>query len=84
MIDARQAAKATADQVAMMTSELGKGLEKVISAAIQQGSCKATFYPRNQFETTKAMELLTDYGYQAVVKPAADQRDNDRIEISWG
>lgn len=68
----------------MMTAELSKGLEKVISAAIQQGSCKTTFYPRNQFEATRAIEMLVEYDYRVDLHHAKDQRDNDRIEIAWG
>lgn len=84
MLTASQAAQASKDSLDSMTAELEDKLQKAINAAIAQGSCKATFYPRNAFESENAVALLFDHGYAAERAPARDQRDNDRIEIQWG
>lgn len=83
MINATEAAAKTAEKVKSMTAELEANIQKVLDAAISQGSCKATFYPRNRFDVDNAMILLGGSGYGIKVIDAKDQRDNDRIEISW-
>ena len=83
MISAKEAAKQTAESIVQMTNVLAARLQEVISASIKQGSCKATFYPKNKFEAEHAVLLLENQGFTAKLHLAADQRDNDRIEIDW-
>lgn len=84
MINASEAAQKSKLALEQMTAEVQSKLQKVIDAAIAQGSCKATFYPRNKFETEKAVEVLGIFGYQATAVYAKDQRDHDQINIFWG
>lgn len=84
MINATSAAIASKNQLDKMVGDLQNSLEKVISAAIAQGSCQASFYPRNKFECEKAVEILTEHGYSNALHPAKDQRDVDMIRIIWG
>lgn len=84
MITASEAKHLTFTAVASMSDELAKKLQEVISAASSQGSCKATFYPKNNFQSEHAVNMLHKHGYEANYVAAGDQRDNDRIEINWG
>lgn len=84
MINANQAADASKAQLDKMIDDLESRLEKVITSAIGQGSCQASFYPRSKFEREKAVEILTQHGYSNALHPAKDQRDVDTIRIIWG
>lgn len=84
MINANEAASKAKAAVESMNGELKAALSKVIEAAIAQGSCKATFYPRSGFQLQHAVCLLTNLGYKAEVCQARDQRDDNSVKISWG
>lgn len=83
MINAKEAAQQTAEKVQSLTADLESKLQEVIDAAIKQGSCKTSFFPRNAFDSGKSVALLDSSGYGVKVISAQDQRDRDRIEISW-
>jgi len=83
MITAKQANSQSLMSLQDMQAELTKKLEDVIGAACKQGSCKATFYPKNALQTQQAVDLLRANGFDADAVGAKDQRDNDRIEIDW-
>lgn len=84
MINAQEAAKKSKDALDAATEDLKTSLQKVIDAAIKQGSCKAAFFPRNKFESENSIAVLQHHGYDATLTLAKDQRDNDRIDITWG
>lgn len=83
MLSAQEARQNTALATERQRADTGQKLMKVINAASEQGSVCATFYPRNTFEQSIAMELLGNAGYVAHAKPAKDQRDNASIVIGW-
>jgi len=84
MLKADDAANQTKAKLAEMTAELEKRLTDCIGAAISQGSCKATYFARNKFDSDNAVKLLESHGYQAMFVAAKDQRDNDQVQIIWG
>lgn len=84
MFKASEAAEASKNALEAMTVDLKNKLQRVISAAIAQGSCKTSFYPRNAFELEKATVMLEEHGYKVDLRVAKDQRDEDCINITWG
>ena len=83
MLTANQAASQSLMALEDMRVELTKKLEEVINAACKQGSCRATFYPKNALQGQQAVDLLRANGFEVDEVGAKDQRDNDRIEIDW-
>lgn len=84
MFSASEAAAASKTSLENLTAELKSRMQDTINSAIKQGSCKATFYPRNAFECANAMTILTEHGYDVKKHDSKDQRDHDRIDIQWG
>lgn len=84
MLSATMARKGTEEAAAHQREQVGIELDNVISAAVAQGSFKATYYPKNSAVAVVAEALLKEhcYGYQHV--PATDQRDRQSINITWG
>jgi len=83
MMSAESARDVTRQVLEKNNAEVKERLSQAVEAAINQGSMKTSFFPRNNAERDVAMNILESLGYSATLTRARDQRDRDTIHIGW-